>query len=81
MFAGIKLYGSIRSRKVSSQSIHSDTKCIETERSSDDIESMTYYSEEPQDTQAMEEQQELEDEKMYQNMSWMKVHVFVPNTA
>ena len=67
------MYGSIRSRKVSSQSIHSDTKFVETERSSEDIESMTYYSEEPQDTQAMEEQQEQEDEKMFQNMAWMKV--------
>lgn len=74
--SGIKLYGSIRSRKVSSQSIHSDTKFIEGEPSSEDIESMTYYSEEPQDNQVVEEQQEQEDEKMYTNMSWMKVNVY-----
>ncbi|KAL4233067.1 Protein unc-80 [Mactra antiquata] len=76
----IKLYGSIRSRKVSSQSIHSDTKCMEGEPSSEDIESMTMFSDEPQET-TTEDQQENEDEKMFQNMPWIKVVIQLANMS
>ncbi|XP_052808844.1 protein unc-80-like isoform X2 [Mya arenaria] len=80
----IKLHGtgSIRTRKVSSQSIHSDSKFLEGEPSTDDIESMTYCSEDvQQDTQAMEEQQEVEDEKMFTNMPWIKVVIQLANQS
>lgn len=71
-YPGIKLYGSIKSRKVSSQSIHSDSKCFDGEPSSEDIESMTMFNEEAQEA-ATEDQQEAEDERIYQNMPWVKV--------
>ncbi|XP_052242651.1 protein unc-80 homolog isoform X2 [Dreissena polymorpha] len=79
----IKLHptGSIRDRKISSQSIHSDSKCMEPEASTDDFESMTFCSDEPQDLQALEEQQEVEDERMYSCMPWIKVVIQLSNQS
>ena len=69
------MYGSIRSRKVSSQSIQSDgAKFIDGEPSAEDLESMTMFSDEAQEA-ATEEQQDIDDEKLYQNMPWIRVRM------
>lgn len=47
---------------------------MEGEPSSEDIESMTVFTEEAQEA-ASEEQQEAEDERIFQNMPWIKVRL------
>ncbi|KAL3872189.1 hypothetical protein ACJMK2_040132 [Sinanodonta woodiana] len=76
-----KLYGtgSIRSRKVSSQSLMSQEKFPEPDPSMEDIESVAVCSEEQQE--AAEEQQDIEDEKKYQNMPWLKVVIQLANMS
>ena len=56
---------------MSSQSLQSQEKFVDGEPSADDLESMTMFSEEA--PEISEEQQEVDDEKMYQNMPWIRV--------
>ena len=59
---------------MSSQSLQSQEKFVgEGEPSADDLESMTMMSEEA--PELTEEQQEVDDEKMYQNMPWLRVNI------
>ena len=46
---------------------------MDGEPSADDLESMTMFSEEA--PEISEEQQEVDDEKMYQNMPWIRVSI------
>lgn len=75
----VKHHGSIKSRKVSSQSVQSE-RLGDPEASTEDIESVTIFSEETQEASS-EEQQEAEDERMYTHMPWIKVVIQLANMS
>ncbi|XP_071097692.1 protein unc-80 homolog [Haliotis cracherodii] len=76
----IKHAGSIRSRKVSSQSLQSEAKFVEEDPGVEDTESVTMLSDDTQES-PVEKDEEAEDEKLCSNFPWIKVVVQLANLS
>ncbi|ESO92838.1 hypothetical protein LOTGIDRAFT_232936 [Lottia gigantea] len=77
----IKQMGSLRSRKVSSQSLQSEAKFVEEDPVlTEDTESVTMLSDDTQESPG-ERDQEVEDEQLYQDLPWIKVVVQIANLS
>ncbi|KAK6194683.1 hypothetical protein SNE40_000272 [Patella caerulea] len=76
----IKQMGSLRSRKVSSQSLQSEGKFVEEDPVTEDTESVTMLSDDTQESPG-DRDQEVEDEQLYQDLPWIKVVVQIANLS